>query len=109
MIERLALPASEADVQDLARLLVDAVESGAAVSFLAPLTQARARQLAADFLARVGQGDTPDDGVALYGYFTFDVERGGAPVGMLSVHASSGQIWYHTWHGAFIQEREGTP
>lgn len=37
-IERLSLPAAEADVARLADLLVDAVESGAAVSFLAPLS-----------------------------------------------------------------------
>lgn len=34
MIERLAAPVSEADLRSLALLLVDAVESGAAVSFL---------------------------------------------------------------------------
>lgn len=44
MIERLALPVGEADFQDLAGLLVDAVESGAAVSFLAPLTLERASE-----------------------------------------------------------------
>ena len=33
MIERLATPVSEADLRSLALLLVDAVESGAAVSF----------------------------------------------------------------------------
>jgi acetyltransferase len=38
-IELLTLPASNSDVQELAGLLVDAVASGAAVSFLAPLTQ----------------------------------------------------------------------
>lgn len=42
MIERLHLPAGDADIRDLARLLVDAVESGAAVSFLAPLPLERA-------------------------------------------------------------------
>jgi len=36
------LPAADADIRALAGLLVDAVESGAAVSFLAPLTLARA-------------------------------------------------------------------
>lgn len=41
-IERLPSPVSDADFHDLARLLVDAVDSGAAVSFLAPLTPARA-------------------------------------------------------------------
>jgi len=37
-IERLIPPVGDADFRDLARLLVDAVESGAAASFLAPLT-----------------------------------------------------------------------
>jgi ribosomal protein S18 acetylase RimI-like enzyme len=41
MIERLASPVSEADLRSLALLLVDAVESGAAVSFLT-VTEAQA-------------------------------------------------------------------
>lgn len=41
MIERLKLPVSEADLGALAEVLADAVESGAAVSFLA-LTRAQA-------------------------------------------------------------------
>lgn len=41
-IERLIPPAGEADLRALAQLLVDAVESGAAVSFLAPLTRKQA-------------------------------------------------------------------
>jgi GNAT superfamily N-acetyltransferase len=50
MIERLRLPVSEADLRSLAALLVDAVASGAAVSFIS-ITQAEAedwwrRQLA---------------------------------------------------------------
>jgi acetyltransferase len=36
-IERLTPPVTSADLRDLAGLLVDAIESGAAVSFLAPL------------------------------------------------------------------------
>lgn len=42
IIERLIPPVSDPDIQALARLLVDAVESGAAVSFLWPLTVERA-------------------------------------------------------------------
>ena len=38
VIERLIPPVSGSDLRGLAQLLVDAVESGAAVSFLAPLT-----------------------------------------------------------------------
>ena len=41
-IDRLSLPARDADIRELALLLVDAVESGAAVSFLAPLSVERA-------------------------------------------------------------------
>lgn len=41
-IERLIPPAAEADVRSLAELLIDAVESGAAVSFLSSLTLSRA-------------------------------------------------------------------
>lgn len=44
VIERLSRPAPDGDVRALARLLADAVESGAAVSFLAPLTIAQAEQ-----------------------------------------------------------------
>ena len=43
MIERLILPVGESDLRALAQLLVDAVESGSAVSFLAPLTLERAQ------------------------------------------------------------------
>ena len=43
MIEPLRLPVSERDLGALAALLVDAVDSGAAVSFIAPLSIADAR------------------------------------------------------------------
>ena len=42
MIEQLTPPVAGSDLRALAQLLVDAVESGAAVSFLAPLTLERA-------------------------------------------------------------------
>jgi GNAT superfamily N-acetyltransferase len=43
-IERLVPPVGDSDLQALARLLVDAVESGAAVSFVSPLTLERAEE-----------------------------------------------------------------
>jgi hypothetical protein len=70
------------------------------------IAQARAGQLAADALAQSGAAGTVDEGVAFYGYFTFDIERGGAPVGMLSVNAFTGQVWVHTWHGTFVAEKD---
>ncbi len=44
MIEELTRPVRESDIRDLAHLLVDAVNSGASVSFLAPLSLARAEE-----------------------------------------------------------------
>jgi hypothetical protein len=47
--------------------------------------------------------ETPD---AFYGYFTVHFTQNGEVAGMLSVNGYTGQVWYHTWHGAFVQERE---
>ncbi|MDR7554656.1 MAG: hypothetical protein QN157_03525 [Armatimonadota bacterium] len=69
------------------------------------ITRDRARALAAEYLAQVLPGAVPDEGTAFYGYFTFDVERAGKTIGMLSVNAYTGQVWYHTWHGTFIREK----
>ena len=38
-----------------------------------------------------------------YGYYTIHTLEDGEIAGMLSVHGSTGQVWYHTWHGAFVQ------
>jgi hypothetical protein len=38
-----------------------------------------------------------------YGYYTIHTLRDGKIEGMLSVRGTSGQVWYHTWHGEFIQ------
>ena len=72
----------------------------------APLTRERARQVAQEFLSRAFPGATPDHGTEFYGYFTFDAERNGKTFGMLSVNAYTGQVWYHTWHGQFVREKE---
>jgi hypothetical protein len=41
-----------------------------------------------------------------YGYYTFDFTVNGEIAGMLSVNAYTGQVWYHSWHGGFVQEVE---
>ncbi|MHB8588292.1 MAG: hypothetical protein ACYDA0_05480 [Candidatus Dormibacteraceae bacterium] len=46
---------------------------------------------------------TPD---SFYGFYTVDFQRNGRLVGMLSVNGYSGQVWFHTWHGSFIQVRD---
>jgi len=38
-----------------------------------------------------------------YGYYTIHTVKEGQIEGMLSVHGTTGQVWYHTWHGPFVQ------
>ncbi len=64
------------------------------------------KQAARQYLRQYLPGSDVDDGTPFYGYRTFDVERGGKTLGMLSVNAYTGLVWYHTWHGQFIAERE---
>ncbi len=70
------------------------------------LTRDQARQAAQGWLNQAFPGAKAEEGMPFYGYFTFDFERGGKVVGMLSVHAYTGQVWYHTWHGTFVREKE---
>ncbi len=52
-----------------------------------------------------------DDVDPFYGYYTLHVWKEGRIYGMLSVHGRTGQVWYHSWHGAFlamIEEEEET-
>jgi hypothetical protein len=48
-------------------------------------------------------GREPGEADAFYGYYTLHFVRDGRVEGMLSVHGSTGQLWYHDWHGAFVQ------
>jgi len=41
-----------------------------------------------------------------YGYYTMDFGENDGIVGMLSVNANSGEVWYHSWHGDFISMME---
>jgi hypothetical protein len=48
-----------------------------------------------------------EDADPFYGYYTIDVLRDGKIIGMLSVNGFTGQVFYHTWHGKFIELSEG--
>jgi hypothetical protein len=37
-----------------------------------------------------------------YGYYTIDFSKDGVVVGMASVNAITGAVWYHMWHGNFV-------
>ena len=51
--------------------------------------------------ARVSSEVTP-----FYGYYTMDLERDGNIIGMLSVNGFTKQVFFHSWHGTFIQMSE---
>ncbi len=68
------------------------------------VTAAQATANAQQFLNGNIAGTTTGDVTPFYGYYTIEVLKDGAPYGMLSVNGYTGQVWFHTWHGAFIQE-----
>ena len=70
---------TEADAKAAAQIYLDANESDATVS---------------------------DEGMAFYGYYTFDYSVEGKVAGMLSVNGFNSQVWPHTWHGQFVNELE---
>lgn len=61
----------------------------------------RARQLADAWLQQRRTGLHAAEAEAFPGYYTLHTMRNDGVVGMLSVHARTGAIWYHTWHGEF--------
>jgi len=72
-----------------------------------PLTEDEAREKALAYLEQAYPDQTLSaTAEAFPGYFTFEVEIDGAPVSMLSVNAATGQVWYHTWHGTFVEMSE---
>jgi len=54
-------------------------------------------------------GRTAGEPDPFYGYYTLHFLNDGEIEGMLSVHGSSGDVWYHSWHGNFIAMAEGHP
>ena len=60
----------------------------------------------ADDFVRSQFGETfsvPGDGQYVYGYFTFHIMEGDKVIGMLSVNDTTGEVWYHDWHGELEQ------
>ncbi|MFI5176856.1 MAG: hypothetical protein ACHQKY_18515, partial [Terriglobia bacterium] len=54
---------------------------------------------------RLAVATSPD---TFQGFYCFDVNdvATGKKYGMLSVNGTTGQVWYHTWHGNYIQGQE---
>lgn len=72
-----------------------------------PIKPEQARELALRYLSQRYSGEIEVlKPMVFYGYYTFDYKLDGKIHGMLSVNGYSGDVWYHAWHGGFIQELE---
>ena len=71
------------------------------------VTAQKARQFAQEFLDARLPGTRVEEGVdTFYGYYTLHVLKEGKVYGMLGVNGYTGWVWYHEWHGSFVQARE---
>jgi hypothetical protein len=70
------------------------------------ISQSQAEQYAQTYLNQNFNNAKTEMSTEFYGYYTFDFTVNGEVSGMLSVNGSTGQAWYHSWHGGFIQEVE---
>lgn len=82
------------------------VGPGSATTAQPQVTATRATTIAQTFLNTQLPGTKVRNVDTFPGYYTLDVTRDGKVVGMLSVNAYTGQVWYHGWHGTFVQEKE---
>jgi len=67
----------------------------------------QARRLAETWLAAHRPARHAEPADAYPGYYTVEFTHGGTVEGMLSINATTGQVWYHSWHGRFIAREDG--
>ena len=71
------------------------------------VTMAQAASAGQAFLdGEIEEAVLDPEGIEFYGYYSFDFAVDGEVAGMLSVNETSGQVWLHTWHGTFVNEKE---
>jgi hypothetical protein len=70
------------------------------------VTTQQAQDIAQRWLDANQAGKSAKSPDSFYGFYTVDFERDGRLVGMLSVNGHSGQVWYHSWHGSFIEVQD---
>ena len=72
------------------------------------ISEDQAVDLAEKYLAKTNTGELAGDEVEkFYGYYTIHtLTENGDIIGMLSVNGFSGDVWYHNWHGIFIDMEE---
>lgn len=72
----------------------------------ATVTGEQALTSAQAYLDKAIPGAKADEADAFYGYYTIHVQKDGKTYGMLSVNAYTGAVWYHNWHGTFVNTLE---
>ncbi|HEY6798543.1 MAG TPA: hypothetical protein VI248_28020 [Kineosporiaceae bacterium] len=70
------------------------------------LSADQAKSIAAAWLQANRPGESVTSADAYPGYYTLDTTANGKTAGMLSVNATTGAVWYHTWHGSFVAEED---
>lgn len=71
------------------------------------VTPERAREIAQGWLEQNQPGRSAEQDVdEFYGYYTIHIMQDGKINGMLSVNGYTGEVWYHNWHGGFIDMKE---
>jgi hypothetical protein len=71
------------------------------------VTLATAHSLAQRWLDQNERGVKAEaGGDAFPGYYTLETLKGGRITGMISVNATTGAVWPHWWHGAFVAKSE---
>lgn len=66
----------------------------------------QAKKIAQTWLDQNQPGATTEAPDQFSGYYTLHILKDGKITGMLSVNGYTGQVWYHTWHGPFIQMKD---
>lgn len=68
-----------------------------------PVGPEQAKAYAQRYLDRYFPGTTIEEPDVFYGYHTLHTLQGGKVTGMLSVNGYTGSVWFHSWHGPFVQ------
>ena len=80
--------------------------TGATGSGPMPVSTQQAQDIAQRWLDANRGGTNAKAPDSFYGFYTVDFLKTGHVVGMLSVNGYTGQVWFHSWHGSFIQLRD---
>jgi hypothetical protein len=99
--EVLVDPASGAVVTEYGPAMMWTSRSGTSA-----ISADQATTVANQWLQANAPGETVGSTDLFPGHFTMDTVSGGNTVGMLSVNATTGAVWYHTWHGAFVAKED---